>query len=68
MVEELLEEEQLGFTAGRSTDKQIFNSHILIEKHFQHGKDLHNNFIGFKMAFDMKGLGRWCVYLTLKRA
>lgn len=40
MVEELLEEEQLGFSAGRSTDRQISNSRILIEKHFQHGKDL----------------------------
>ena len=51
-AEEHLSEEQAGFRAGRSTVEQIFNCHILMEKHLQHQRDLFHNFIDFKKAFD----------------
>jgi len=51
-AEEHLAEEQAGFRAGRSTIEQIFNCHILMEKHRQHQRDLFHNFIDFKKAFD----------------
>ena len=50
--EELLAEEQAGFRPGRSTIEQIFNCRLLIEKHLQHKRELHHNFIDFKKAFD----------------
>ena len=33
---EIIAEEQAGFSAGRSTTKQIFNLRILCEKYLQH--------------------------------
>lgn len=30
----------------------MFNSHFLIDKYLQHGKDLYYNFNEFKAAFD----------------
>ena len=47
-----LAEEQAGFRPGRSTVEQIFNCHIMMEKHLQHQKELFHNFIDFKKAFD----------------
>jgi exonuclease III len=52
MAEEILAEEQAGFRPGRSTIEQIFNCRLLIEKHLQHQRELHHNFIDFKKAFD----------------
>ena len=52
VAEELLSEEQAGFRPGRSTIEQIFNCRLLIEKHLQHQRELHHNFIDFKKAFD----------------
>ena len=49
---EIIAEEQVGFRAGRSTTKQIFNLRILCEKHLQHQQDLHYVFIDFKKAID----------------
>ena len=51
-AEEVLAEEQAGFRARRSTVEQIFNCRIMIEKHLQHQRELHHNFIDFKKAFD----------------
>ena len=51
-AEEHLAEEQAGFRPGRSTVEQIFNCHIMMEKHLQHQKELFHNFIDFKKAFD----------------
>ena len=51
-AEEYLAEEQAGFRPGRSTVEQIFNCHIMMEKHLQHQKELYHNFIDFKKAFD----------------
>ena len=51
-AEELLAEEQAGFRANRGTVEQIFNCHLMIEKHIDHQKDLYHNFIDFKKAFD----------------
>ena len=51
-AEEHLAEEQAGFRPGRSTVEQIFNCHIMMEKHLQHQKKLYHNFIDFKKAFD----------------
>ena len=51
-AEEHLAEEQAGFRPGRSTVEQIFNCHIMMEKHLQHQKELYHNFIDFKKAFD----------------
>ena len=41
-----------GFTAGRSTTKQIFNLRILCKKYLQHHQDPYHVFIDFKKAFD----------------
>ena len=51
-TEGILAEEQAGFRAGRSTVEQIFNCRLIIEKHLQHQRELHHNFIDFKKAFD----------------
>ena len=51
-AEEHLAEEQAGFRPGRSTVEQIFNCHIMMEKHLQHQKELFHNFIDFKKASD----------------
>ncbi|KAI8486085.1 hypothetical protein Bbelb_361850 [Branchiostoma belcheri] len=51
-AEEILAEEQAGFRAGRSTIEQILNCRLIIEKHLQHQRELHHNFIDFKKAFD----------------
>ena len=55
-AEELLAEEQAGFRPGRSTVEQNFNSRVIIEKHLQHQRDLFNNFIDVKKAFDRVGM------------
>jgi len=46
-VGEILAEEQGGFSTG-----QIFNIISLVEKHLDHQRELHHNFIDFKKAFD----------------
>ena len=51
-AEEIIAEEQAGFTAGRSTTEQIFNLRILCEKYLQHQQNLYHVFIDFKKAFD----------------
>ena len=51
-AEEHLVEEKAGFRPGCSTVEQIFNCHIMMEKHLQHQKELFQNFIDFKKAFD----------------
>lgn len=51
-MEELQAEEQAAFRPGRGTVDQIFNCHILIEKHLQYQWDLYLNFIGFKKTFN----------------
>ena len=51
-TEQILEEEQAGFRAGRSTTEQIFNLRILGEKYLQHQQNLYHVFIDFKKAFD----------------
>ena len=51
-AEKIIAEEQLGFSAGRSTTEQIFNLRILREKYVQHQLDLYHVFIDFKKAFD----------------
>lgn len=62
ITEELLSEEQAGFRRGRSTAEQIFNCRVLIEKHLEHQKELHHNFIDFRKAFDrVRHDGLWQV-------
>ena len=51
-AEKIINEEQAGFRAGRSTTEQIFNLRILSEKYLQHQQDLYHVFIDFKKAFD----------------
>ena len=51
-TEKIIAEEQAGFRAGRSTTEQIFNLHIICEKHLQHQQDFYHVFIDFKKAFD----------------
>ncbi|WP_419607860.1 reverse transcriptase domain-containing protein, partial [Thiolapillus sp.] len=51
-AEKIIAEEQAGFRAGRSTTEQIFNLHIICEKHLQHQQDFYHVFIDFKKAFD----------------
>ena len=51
-TEKIIDEEQAGFRAGRSTTEQIFNLCILSENYLQHQQDLYHVFIDFKKAFD----------------
>ena len=51
-AEKILEEEQAGFRAQRSTTEQICNLRLLLEKYLEHQKELYHNFIDFKKAFD----------------
>ena len=51
-AEEIIAEEQAGFTAGKSNTEQIFNLRILFEKYPQHQQNLFHVFIDFKKAFD----------------
>ena len=51
-AEEIIAEEQAGFTPGRSTTKQIFNLRLLYEKYLQHQQNLYHVFVDFKKAFD----------------
>ena len=44
-AEKIVDEEQAGFRAGRSTTEQIFNLRILCEKYLQHQQDLYHVFI-----------------------
>ena len=48
-AEEIIAEEQAGFSAGRSTTEQIFNLRIL---YLLHQQNLYHVFIDFKKAFD----------------
>ena len=52
-VQELLAEEQAGFRPGRSRVEQILYSRVIREKHLQHQRDLFQNIIDFKKAFDI---------------
>ena len=51
-AEEIIAEEQTGFSAGRSTTEQIFNLRILFEKYLQQQQNLYHVFTDFKKAFD----------------
>ena len=51
-AEDFIAEEQAGFRAGRSTAEHIFNVNLLIQKHLDHQRTIHHNFIDFKKAFD----------------
>ena len=51
-AEEIIAEEQAGFSAGRSTTKQIFNLRILCKKYLQHQQNLYHVSIDFKKPFD----------------
>ena len=51
-AEEIIAEEQAGFSAGRSTTEQIVNLRILCEKYLQYQQNLYHVFIDFKKAFD----------------
>ena len=51
-AEELLPEEQAGFRPGWSTVEQTFNRWFITEKHL-HQRDLFDNFIDSKKAFDI---------------
>ena len=51
-AERIIDEDQAGFRAGRSTTEQILNLRILCEKYLKHQQDLYYVFIDFKKAFD----------------
>ena len=51
-VEEIIDEEQAGFRAARSTAEQIFSLRILCEMYIQHQQNLYHVFIDFKKAFE----------------
>ena len=51
-AEEIIAEEQAGFSARRSITEQIFNLRIMCEKYLQHQQNLYHVFIDFKKAFD----------------
>ena len=55
-AEKIIDEEQAGFRAGRSTTEQILNLRILCEKYLQHQQDLYHVFIDFNKAFDRFGM------------
>ena len=51
-VEQILSEEQAGFRRGRSTTEQIFNLHLLDEKHRNIGQVMYNTFVDYRKCFD----------------
>ena len=51
-TEQILEEEQAVLRSQRSTTEYIFNFRLLVEKHLEHHKELYQNCIDFKKAFD----------------
>ena len=61
----MLAEKQAGFRLGRSTEEQIFNSPVIIEKYLQHQRYLFHNFIDFKKAFDRVWYAGLCQVLRV---
>ena len=51
-TEEILSEAQAGFRPGRSTIDQLFTLRLLIEKYYEHGRDLYICYVDFQKAFD----------------
>ena len=55
-AEEIIDEEQAGFRARRSTTEQIFNLRILFEKYLQHQQKLCHVFTDFKKPLTEYGM------------
>lgn len=61
---DIIGEYQCGFTRGKSTTDHIFTIRQIMEKYYEHDKDLYMIFVDFKQAYD--GVNRQQLWTALR--
>ena len=64
ITDNVLGEYQCGFCKNRSTSDQIFIIRQMMEKHYEHNRDLHMLLMDFKQAFD--SIDRYKLYQVME--